>query len=74
MDLHVSPALEAKLNQLAAKTGRDADQVALNLLASSVEHDDWFRREVEKGRASARNGRLLDHDEVAARIDQRYRG
>ena len=74
MDLHVPPELEAKLNQLAAKTGRDADQVALDLLASSVEHDDWFRREVEKGRASARNGRLLDHDEVASRIDQRYRG
>jgi len=74
MDLHVSPELEAKLNQLAAETGRHADQVALDLLANSVEHDDWFRREVEKGRVSAREGRLLDHDEVASRIDQRYRG
>jgi predicted transcriptional regulator len=34
-------------------------------LATSVDHDDWFRREVEKGRRSAREGRLLDHDEVA---------
>lgn len=32
------------------------------------------RREVEKGRASARAGRLLDHDEVASRIERRYRG
>jgi hypothetical protein len=30
--------------------------------------------EVEKGRAAAREGRLLDHDEVAARMDLRYRG
>lgn len=74
MDLHVPPELEAKLNRLAADTGRHADQVALDLLANSVEHDDWFRREVEKGRVAAREGRLLDHDEVASRMDQRYRG
>ena len=72
MDLHVPPELEAKLNRLAAETGRHADQVALDLLANSVEHDDWFRREVEKGRAAAREGRLLDHDEVVSRIDRRY--
>ncbi len=41
--------------------------------ASSVEHDAWFRREVEQGRQSAREGRLPDHEEIAARIDQRYR-
>jgi predicted transcriptional regulator len=74
MNVHVPPELEAKLNRLAAETGRNADQVALDLLANSVDHDDWFRREVEKGRASAREGRLLDHDEVASRIDRRYRG
>ena len=74
MDLHVPPELEAKLARLAAETGRNADQVALHLLAHSVGHDSWFRREVEKGRLSAREGRLLDHDEVAARINQRYRG
>ena len=73
MDLHVPPELEAKLNRLAAETGRNVDQVALDLLANSVDHDDWFRREVEKGRLSAREGRLLDHDEVASRINQRYR-
>jgi predicted transcriptional regulator len=74
MDLHVPPELEAKLNRLAAETGRRADQVALDLLANSVEHDDWFRQEVEKGRVAAREGRLLDHDEVVSRIDQRYPG
>ena len=73
MNLQVPPELEAKLTRLAEETGRTVAQVALDLLASSVDHDEWFRREVEKGRASAREGRLLDHDEVAFRIDQRYR-
>lgn len=65
MDLHVPPELEAKLNRLAADTGRNVDQVALDLLTSSVDHDGWFRRKVERGRATARKGRLLDHDAVA---------
>jgi predicted transcriptional regulator len=74
MNLPVTPELEAKLTRLAAETGRTVDQVALDLLATSVDHDEWFRREVEQGRLSAREGRLLDHDEVAARMDRRYRG
>ena len=74
MNLQVPPELEEKLTRLATETGRTVGQVALDLLANSVAHDEWFRREVEKGRRSAREGRLLDHDEVAARMDQRYRG
>jgi predicted transcriptional regulator len=74
MNLQVPPELEAKLTRLAAETGRTADQVALDLLASSMDHDEWFRAEVEKGRAAAREGRLIEHDDVAARMDRRYRG
>jgi predicted transcriptional regulator len=73
MNLQVPPELAAKLARLAEETGRTVDQVALGLLASSVDHDEWFRGEVEKGRRSAR-GRLLEHDEVASRMDQRHRG
>lgn len=72
MDLHIPPDLEAKLHQIGHETGRDAGQVALDLLAGSVEHDEWFRREVERGRAAARDGRLLDHEEVASRINRRF--
>lgn len=71
MELHVPPELEAKLSRLAETTGRTAEQLALDLLATSVEHDEWFRGEVEKGRASARAGRLLDRDELVARIEKR---
>jgi predicted transcriptional regulator len=74
MNLHVPPELEAKLTRLAADTGRTVDQVALDLLASSMDHDGWFREEVEKGRTAAREGRLVEHDDVAARVDLRYRG
>jgi hypothetical protein len=39
-----------------------------------LDHDEWFRRKVENGRTAARESRLLDRDEVASRMDQRYRG
>ena len=72
MNLQVPPELEARLTRLAAETGRRVDQVALDLLASSIDHDEWFRREIEQGRVSARAGRLLTRDEVLSRIDKRY--
>ena len=71
MKLQVPPELEAKLTRLAEDSGRTVDQVALDLLASSVDHDDWFHDEVEKGVDSARQGRLLEHDDVASRMDRR---
>jgi predicted transcriptional regulator len=74
VNLLIPPELEAKLARLAAETGRTVDQVALDLLATSVDEDDWFRAEVEKGRLAAREGRLITHNDVAARIDRRYRG
>jgi predicted transcriptional regulator len=74
MNLQVPPELEAKLNRIAEDTGRTVDQVALDLLVSSVDHDEWFRRGGEKGRLSARDGRLPEHVDVAYRMDQRYRG
>jgi predicted transcriptional regulator len=73
MELHVPPDLEAKLHRLAVRAGRSAEQLALDLLATSIEHDEWFRVEVEKGRASARAGRLLDRDDLVTRIEKRYR-
>lgn len=73
MNLQLSPGLEAKLTRLAAEDRRAVDHVALDLLASSVEHDEWFRGEAEKGIVSANDGRLIEHDEVRLRLDWRYR-
>ena len=74
MNLQVPPELEAKLTRLPAATGRTVDEVALDQFASSMDHDEWFRTEVERGRIAAREGRLLEHDDVVTRMDRRYRG
>jgi predicted transcriptional regulator len=56
VNMQVPPELEAKLTRLAAETGRTVDQVAVDLLTTSMDHDEWFRAEVEKGRTAAKAG------------------
>lgn len=74
MNLQMPPELDARLTRLAAETGHTVNQVALDLLASSVDHEEWFRQEVEKGLVAAHEDRLMDHDEVTSRLGRRFRG
>ena len=74
MNLQVPPELEAKLTRLAAEIGRTVNQVALGPPCHSVDHDDGSVGRGGKGSLSAREGRLLDRDEVVTRMDRRYRG
>jgi len=73
MDVHIAPAQEAQLAELAAKTGRNTDELveeALErFLGSNKNYDEWFVREVEKGLAAADRGELLEDEEVRRRIE-----
>jgi hypothetical protein len=37
------------------------------LVETYVDHDQWFRQEVEKGLAQLDRGEFIEHDEVMAR-------
>jgi hypothetical protein len=39
--------------------------VALDLLASPMDHGEWFHGEAEKDRAAASSAALLEHDDFA---------
>ena len=73
MEIHLSPDKEARLRQFAARTGRDAAQVIEAAVDHMLEYEENFLAAVEKGRASARRGDLLEHDEVVERIEQMFR-
>ena len=47
-----SRELEAKLKQVASQTGKVPVEVVRELVASDLDHDQWFRQEVGKGLAS----------------------
>jgi predicted transcriptional regulator len=70
MEIPFAPDLEAKLNRIAAQTGKGADQVVRELVASYIDYDEWFRQEVAKGLASLDRGKSLSHEEVRSSIER----
>ncbi len=68
--MRFSPDKEARLLQVAARTGKNAPQLIEEAVDRMLEYDARFIEAVEEGRASARRGDLLDHDEVVERIEQ----
>lgn len=70
MEISFAPELEAKLNRIASETGKGAGQVVQELVSNYLEHDQWFRQEVEKGLASLDNGKSVSHVEVRRRMER----
>lgn len=70
MEISFAPELEAKLNRIASQTGKGADQVVRELVATYIDHDEWFREEVQKGLASLDQGKSVSHDEVQRQMER----
>lgn len=73
MEVPFSPEKEALIQELATRTGRTATQVVEEAVARMLKYEIRFTQAVERGRASARHGDLLDHDEVVDRIERMFR-
>ena len=73
MEVRFSPEFEAKLKQVASESGRGAEQLVQEIVQTYLDHDQWFRTEVNKGLAQLDNGEFVEHDEVVARIEQMFR-
>jgi len=70
MGLELTPELQAKLEEVAAQQGRDAQFLVREAVERLVDYDKWFVREVEKGLAQIERGEVLEHEEVGARIEK----
>lgn len=73
MEIHFSPDKEARLQQFAARTGKDASQLIEEAVDRMLDYEAPFIDAVEEGRACARRGELLDHEEVVERIEKIFR-
>jgi len=68
VEISLAPEIEEMLARVASETGKAADQVVLELIADYLDHDEWFRKEVQKGLASLDSGKFVSHEEVGRRI------
>jgi predicted transcriptional regulator len=73
MEVHFPPEKEARLQLFASRTGKDAAQLVEEAVDRMLEYDARFIEAVEEGRAAARRGDLLEHDEVVERIEGMFR-
>jgi predicted transcriptional regulator len=68
MEVRFPPEKEARLRDFANRSGKDAAQLVEEAVDRLLEYDAKFAEAVDEGRAAARRGELLEHDEVVARI------
>jgi predicted transcriptional regulator len=73
MEVHLSPEKQARLEQLANRTGKDTAEVVEEAVDRLLDCDERFISAVERGRESARQGKLLEHEEVVERIERMFR-
>jgi predicted transcriptional regulator len=70
MVVHFSEELQAKLADIAAQQGRNADELVQDVLARYVEDEARFLEAVEKGIRAAESGDFVEEAEMDARIEQ----
>jgi len=70
MEISFAPDLEARLNRIASQTGKEPDQIVRELVATHLDHDEWFRQEVGKGLASLDQGKFVSHEEVRRQMER----
>jgi predicted transcriptional regulator len=73
MEVHFSPDTEARLQDAAMRTGKASAQLVEEAVNRMLEYDARFIEAVEAGRAAARRGELLEHEEVVERVERMFR-
>ena len=73
MEVHFSPEKEARVQDLAHRTGREPAAIVEEAVDHLLEYETHFVQAVEQGRASARRHELLEHDEVVERVEKMFR-
>jgi len=73
MEVHFSPEVETRLQQVASATGKDAEQLVKDTVARMLDNQARFIAGVQKGIEQADSGEFVEHKDVLNRIDRLYR-
>jgi predicted transcriptional regulator len=72
MEVHLTPEQEAELSKLATPKGRNANELAQEVIGFYLEHEARFIVAVKRGLESLDRGEYVSHEEVGARIDRLF--
>ena len=69
----MKPEAQAKLNDLALRTRRGADELLEEAVDHLVTWNDWLERKVNSSISAAERGAITSDDEVLAWLERRER-
>ena len=72
MEVTLTPEDEARLEELGARSNRTKAQVLIDAVKAYLDHERWFSEAVSQAKRSAREGKLIDHEEVGAMLRSRF--
>jgi predicted transcriptional regulator len=70
MEVHFSPDVETRLQQVASANGKDAEQLVKDTVARMLDDQTRFTAGVKRGIAQADRGEFIEHKDVLDRIDR----
>jgi len=73
MEVHFSPDVETRLQQVASANGKDAEQLVKDTVARMLENQARFVVGVKRGIEQADRGEFVEHNDVLNRIDGLFR-
>jgi predicted transcriptional regulator len=73
MELHLTPETEAKLNELARRTRRGADELLEEAIDHLIAYNEWFERKVKDSQAAVARGEAVPDENVRAWLESRER-
>jgi len=72
MEVHFSPDVETRLQQVAPANGKDAEQLVKDTVARMLENQNRFIAGVQRGIEQADRGEFVEHKDVVNRIDRLF--
>lgn len=73
MEVHLTPDQETALQQLAASTGRAADDLVQEAVDRLLAYNRWFKEQVQVGLDQIERGDIVSHEEVGTRVERLFR-
>jgi len=73
MAVHLTPESEAKLTDLARRTGRQPNELLEEAVDHLVAYNEWFERKVKSSMVAAEANQTVPDEEVAAWLARRER-
>ena len=70
MKVHLSQQQEARLNELAAQTGRGTDELVQEAVARLLDESERFQQQAQIGMDQIARGELIEEEEMDARVER----